>query len=121
MMRVTADTFAVQTMVLNGLLPILQALILLCGTIFILAPINLTLTVISLSIVPVLAVLIGLFNRRIVRAATAARDADARGHQTCAVIPRPMISLTSIRKIPISAASLLTRFTGERRVTSRVT
>jgi ATP-binding cassette, subfamily B, bacterial len=77
MMRVTADTFAVQTMVLNGLLPILQAVILLCGMLFILMPINLSLTLVSLSVVPVLAVLIGLFNRRIVSVATAARDADA--------------------------------------------
>jgi ATP-binding cassette, subfamily B, bacterial len=77
MMRVTADTFAVQTMVMNGLLPILQAFILICGMVFILVPINLMLTFVSLSVVPVLAVPIRLFNRRIVSVATAARDADA--------------------------------------------
>jgi ATP-binding cassette, subfamily B, bacterial len=77
MMRVTADSYAVQTMTMNGLLPILQALVLLGGMIIVLAPIDPLLTLVSFSIVPPLAVLIGMFNRRINRIATSARDADS--------------------------------------------
>lgn len=78
MMRVTADSFAVQTMVMNGILPILQAVTLLIGMVAILFPINLTLTLVLLSIAPGLAYLIILSSERIDRIATLARDADSR-------------------------------------------
>src|SRR5439155_10971711 len=65
MYRVTADSFAVQTMIMNGLLPILSACVLLAGMMFILIPLDLTLTLLSLTIVPALFVLIALFNRKI--------------------------------------------------------
>ena len=77
MMRVTADSYAVQTMIMNGVLPILQALVLLIGMIIVLAPIDPELTLVSLSIVPLLFVLIGLFNRKIADIATVARDNDS--------------------------------------------
>ncbi|HLZ65367.1 MAG TPA: ABC transporter ATP-binding protein [Aliidongia sp.] len=77
MMRVTADSYAVQTMIMNGALPILQAVVLLIGMIFVLAPIDPELTLVSLTIVPLLFVLIGLFNRKIADIATVARDNDS--------------------------------------------
>ncbi|GGF38467.1 ABC transporter permease [Aliidongia dinghuensis] len=77
MMRVTADSYAVQTMIMNGALPILQAFVLLIGMICVLAPIDLELTLVSLTIVPILFVLIGLFNRKIAAIATVARDNDS--------------------------------------------
>jgi len=77
MMRVTADSYAVQTMIMNGVLPILQALVLLIGMIIVLAPIDAELTLVSLTIVPLLFVLIGLFNRKIASIATVARDNDS--------------------------------------------
>src|SRR5437763_2102345 len=76
--RVTADSFAVQTMIMNGVLPILSALILLAGMLLVLFPIDPLLTVLALTIVPVLFVLIGLFNRKIVDVATEVRDLDSR-------------------------------------------
>jgi ATP-binding cassette, subfamily B, bacterial len=78
MMRITADSFAVQTMVMNGLLPILQALILLVAMLAVLLPIDPLLTGVALTIVPLLAVLIGIFNRKIDVIATTARDTDAQ-------------------------------------------
>src|SRR5208282_6091411 len=51
MYRITADSFAVQTMIMNGLLPILSAVILLIGMLFVLLPMDATLTLLALSIV----------------------------------------------------------------------
>ncbi|HUE19075.1 MAG TPA: ABC transporter transmembrane domain-containing protein, partial [Stellaceae bacterium] len=56
MYRITADAFAVQTMIMNGLLPILSALILLVGMLFVLIPLDAQLTLLSLTIVPPLLV-----------------------------------------------------------------
>jgi ATP-binding cassette, subfamily B, bacterial len=76
--RITADSFAVQTMIMNGVLPILSAVILLAGMLIILFPIDPLLTVLALSIVPVLFALISGFNRKIVEVATDVRDKDSR-------------------------------------------
>jgi ATP-binding cassette subfamily B protein/subfamily B ATP-binding cassette protein MsbA len=78
MYRVTADSFAVQTMIMNGLLPILSAFVLLGGMMFILIPLDLTLTLLSLTIVPALFVLIALFNRKITSVAGEVRDTEGR-------------------------------------------
>ncbi len=76
--RITADSFAVQTMLMNGVLPILSAVILLAGMLIVLFPIDPLLTLLSLTIVPVLFGLIATFNRKIVEVATEVRDLDSR-------------------------------------------
>ena len=78
MFRITGDSFAVQTMLMNGLLPIISAIVLLAGMLVILFPLDPVLTLLSMSVVPVLFVLIGFFNRRIADVATEVRDADSR-------------------------------------------
>ena len=78
MYRVTADSFAVQTIVMNGVLPILSAVILLAGMLVVLFPIDPQLTALALTIVPALFVLIARFNRKIVEVATEVRDLDSR-------------------------------------------
>ncbi len=78
MYRITADSFAVQTMIMNGVLPILSALILLAGMLIVLFPMDPLLTVLALTIVPVLFLLISGFNRKIVDVATEVRDLDSR-------------------------------------------
>ena len=78
MYRITADSFAVQTMIMNGLLPILSALVLLGGMLIVLFPIDPMLTLLSLTIVPVLFALIAVFNRKIVTVATEVRDLESR-------------------------------------------
>src|SRR5579875_1573672 len=69
--RITADSFAVQTMIMNGALPILSAAILLAGMLFVL-------TLLALSVVPALFVLISRFNRKIVDVATEVRLSESR-------------------------------------------
>jgi len=77
MYRVTSDSFAVQTMLMNGALPILSALILLAGMLAVLFPIDWLLTVLSLTVVPALFALISLFNRQINLAATEVRERES--------------------------------------------
>jgi ATP-binding cassette subfamily B protein/subfamily B ATP-binding cassette protein MsbA len=78
MFRITADSFAVQTMLMNGLLPIISAIVLLAGMLVILFPLDPVLTILSMSVIPVLFLSIGFFNRRIADVATDVRDADSR-------------------------------------------
>ena len=77
MYRITADSFAVQTMVMNGVLPILSALILLGGMLVILFPMDPLLTVLALSVVPLLFALISIFNRKIVDVAAEVRSRES--------------------------------------------
>jgi ATP-binding cassette subfamily B protein/subfamily B ATP-binding cassette protein MsbA len=77
MYRITADSFAVQTMVMNGVLPILSALILLVGMLVVLIPLDATLTLVSLTIVPALFALIAVFNRKISGLATEVRERES--------------------------------------------
>src|SRR5271156_4044009 len=77
MYRITADAFAVQTMIMNGLLPILSALVLLDGMLVVLIPMDLQLTLLSLTIVPALFVLIAVFNRKIGAVATEVRERES--------------------------------------------
>jgi ATP-binding cassette, subfamily B, bacterial len=76
--RITADSFAVQTMIMNGALPILSALVLLVGMLVVLFPLDPVLTMLALTVVPVLFVLISLFNRRIVEVAGDVRTTESR-------------------------------------------
>jgi ATP-binding cassette subfamily B protein/subfamily B ATP-binding cassette protein MsbA len=78
MYRITSDSFAVQTMIMNGVLPILSAVILLGGMLIILYPMDPVLTLLSLTIVPALFAVIAGFNRKIVDVATEVRDLDSR-------------------------------------------
>jgi len=77
MYRITADSFAVQTMIMNGLLPIVSALVLLAGMLAVLIPIDPLLTLLSLTIVPALFALIAVFNRRIATIATEVRERES--------------------------------------------
>jgi ATP-binding cassette, subfamily B, bacterial len=76
--RITADSFAVQTMIMNGALPILSALVLLAGMLVVLFPLDPALTVLALTVVPVLFALIALFNRKIVEIAGDVRTTESR-------------------------------------------
>ncbi len=76
--RITADSFAVQTMIMNGALPILSAVFLLAGMLVVLFPLDPMLTMLALTVVPVLFALISGFNRKIVDVATEVRTAESR-------------------------------------------
>ena len=77
MYRITADSFAVQTMIMNGLLPILSAAVLLSGMLVVLLPLDPLLTGLSLTVVPALFAVIALFNRKITDVATEVRERES--------------------------------------------
>ena len=77
MYRITADSFAVQTMIMNGMLPIVSALVLLAGMLAVLLPINPLLTALSLTIVPALFAVIAVFNRKITTVAAEVRERES--------------------------------------------
>jgi len=77
MYRITADSFAVQTMIMNGLLPIVSALVLLAGMLAVLLPMDPLLTALSLTIIPALFVVIAIFNRKITAVATEVRERES--------------------------------------------
>src|SRR5215467_12082372 len=76
--RITADSFAVQTMIMNGALPILSALVLLAGMLVVLFPLDPVLTMLALTVVPALFVLISVFNHKIVEIAGDVRTTESR-------------------------------------------
>src|SRR5215469_4146219 len=76
--RITADSFAVQTMIMNGVLPILSAVVLLCGMLVVLLPLDPVLTLLSLSVVPILFAVISGFNQKIIDIATQVRNTESR-------------------------------------------
>src|SRR5215467_4267577 len=76
--RITADSFAVQTMIMNGVLPILSAIVLLGGMLVVLFPLEPGLTLLALTVVPILFALIAGFNRKIVDVAADVRTAESR-------------------------------------------
>jgi ATP-binding cassette subfamily B protein/subfamily B ATP-binding cassette protein MsbA len=65
-------------MIMNGALPILSALVLLVGMLVVLFPLDPVLTMLALTVVPLLFVLISLFNRRIVEVAGDVRTTESR-------------------------------------------
>jgi ATP-binding cassette, subfamily B, bacterial len=77
MYRITADSFAVQTMIMNGILPILSAILLLSGMLLVLFPLDPVLTLLALTVVPVLFALIASFNKKIVSISTEARERES--------------------------------------------
>ncbi len=78
MMRVTYDTFSIQTIAMNGLFPVLSATILLAGMFAVMIRIDATLTFIALVIVPALLILIAVISRPIDRLASRARAKESR-------------------------------------------
>jgi ATP-binding cassette subfamily B protein/subfamily B ATP-binding cassette protein MsbA len=77
MYRITADSFAVQTMIMNGILPILSAAILLIGMLFVLFPLDPVLTLLALTVVPILFALIASFNKKITSISTEVRERES--------------------------------------------
>ncbi len=75
--RVTADTYAVQTLTMNGLFPILSGSVLLIGMFVIMVRLDWLLTLLALTVCPVLFLTISLLSARITSAATRAREQES--------------------------------------------
>lgn len=71
--RLTADTFAIQTLTMNGFFPLLNSLVLLVGMLTVMARMDVTLTLVSLAIVPPMFLSIIQLSRHITALSTDAR------------------------------------------------
>jgi ATP-binding cassette, subfamily B, bacterial len=71
--RLTSDTFAIQTLTMNGFFPILTSLVLLVGMIVVMVRMDPLLTLVSLAIVPLLFLSIARLSVRITTLSTDAR------------------------------------------------
>ncbi len=77
MYRVTADTYAIQSLTMNGVFPIVTAAVLLGGMFFVMIRIDWQLTALSLMVIPALFLCISLLSKRITAAATTARQHES--------------------------------------------
>jgi ATP-binding cassette subfamily B protein/subfamily B ATP-binding cassette protein MsbA len=77
MYRLAADTFAIQTLTMNGFFPTISALAMLVGMLVVMARVDLYLTMIALVICPLLALVIRVMSARITRVATDARERES--------------------------------------------
>ncbi|HWP35543.1 MAG TPA: ABC transporter ATP-binding protein, partial [Thermodesulfobacteriota bacterium] len=74
--RVLADTFAVQSLVMNGFVPALSAATLLAGMAAVMVRVHAGLALLALGFVPLLALAVALIGARIKGAATRAREEE---------------------------------------------
>ncbi|HEY8517154.1 MAG TPA: ABC transporter ATP-binding protein [Candidatus Binatia bacterium] len=77
MYRLAADTFAVQTLTMNGFFPTVSALAMLIGMLVVMARLDLYLTMVALLVCPLLAVAIRFMSARITQVATQARERES--------------------------------------------
>jgi ATP-binding cassette subfamily B protein/subfamily B ATP-binding cassette protein MsbA len=94
MYRVTADTYAIQSLTMNGVFPIVSALVLLGGMFFVMMKIDWQLTLLSLTVCPVLLLSISVMSRRITTAAMYARQQES---EVYTVVQRAMSAIRIIQ------------------------
>lgn len=75
--RVTADTYSIQTLAMNGIFSILTALVLLMGMAVVMFQIDWLLTLIALGVCPLLFLTISMMSAHINRAATLAHERES--------------------------------------------
>ena len=91
--RLTSDTFAIQSLTMNGVFPVLTSLVLLIGMTVIMLRLDWLLTLVSLGIMPVLMGSMQWLTRRITTLATDMRVKDS------ALLTRAQRALGAIRVI----------------------
>ena len=92
--RVTADTFALQSLTMNCLFPAASALILLVGMSVVMVQLDAELTVLALGVCPLLLLAIGRLNRRISAAAGEMRERES---EVLGVVQRAMGAMRVIQ------------------------
>ena len=75
--RVTADTYSIQTLTMNGVFPILTSLVLLVGMTTVMLSIDWVLTALALAVCPLLYLTISTMSTHINRAAVAAHERES--------------------------------------------
>jgi ATP-binding cassette subfamily B protein len=73
MVRITSDTFSVQTIAMNGFFPMLSSMILLGGMFAVMIRMDMVLTAVAVAVIPLLLILIASVSARIERLAGASR------------------------------------------------
>ena len=79
--RVTADTYAIQTLAMNGLFPILSAALLLGGMLVVMLRLDLLLTAVACAVGPLLLAGVVLVNRHVTAAAIEMRERESEVYQ----------------------------------------
>jgi ATP-binding cassette, subfamily B, bacterial len=92
--RVTADTYSIQSLTMNGVFPIATALALLGGMFFVMVRIDWQLTLLSLIVCPALFISILIMSRRITSAAVLARQQES---EVYSVVQRAMSAIRIIQ------------------------
>ncbi|MGH2415744.1 MAG: ABC transporter ATP-binding protein, partial [Microcystaceae cyanobacterium] len=75
--RITTDAYAIQSLTMNTLIPVLSAVVFLVGMFFIMVRLDALLTVLALSVCPALFMTLSLLNRRISKAATQSHQQES--------------------------------------------
>ncbi|MDR3556503.1 MAG: ABC transporter ATP-binding protein, partial [Syntrophobacteraceae bacterium] len=92
--RVTSDTYAIQSLTMNGVFPIVTAIILLGGMFAVMIKIDWELTALSLTVCPVLFVSISMMSRRITSASVLARQEES---EVYSIVQRAMSAIRIIQ------------------------
>ncbi len=92
--RVTSDTYAIQSLTMNGVFPIVTALVLLCGMFAVMIKIDWELTILSLTVCPALFLSISLMSHRITTASVLARQEES---EVFSVVQRAMSAIRIIQ------------------------
>jgi ATP-binding cassette, subfamily B, bacterial len=92
--RVTADTYAIQSLTMNGVFPIITAAILLFGMFYVMIKIDWQLTLLSLAVCPALLASILVMSNRISEAAMLARRQES---EVYSVVQRAMSAIRIIQ------------------------
>ena len=92
--RVTADTFAIQSLTMNGVFPIVTALVLLGGMFGVMIKIDWELTLLALTVCPALLLSISVMSGRISSASVLARQEES---EVYSVVQRAMSAIRIIQ------------------------
>ncbi len=92
--RVTADTYAIQSLTMNGVFPIVTAMALLTGMFVVMMRLDWILTLLALSVCPALYLSISLMSGRISAAATQARQQES---EVYSVVQRAMSAMRIVQ------------------------
>lgn len=92
--RVTADTYAIQSLTMNGVFPIVTAVVLLGGMFFVMLRLDWQLTLLALAVCPFLFLSISLMSKKITLAATLARQQES---EVYSVVQRAMSAMRIIQ------------------------
>jgi ATP-binding cassette subfamily B protein/subfamily B ATP-binding cassette protein MsbA len=92
--RVAADTYAIQSLTMNGVFPIVTAVVLLAGMFIVMIKIDWKLTLLSLAVCPALLVSITVMSRRITSAAMLARQQES---EVYSLVQRAMSAIRIIQ------------------------